>query len=90
MTDHEKRLPAEAWPPSEYITGMMDVLHWSVDGLANHANLHPRVIRDVLDDGAPITTAIADGLARAFGTSSELWTNLQAAHTVWRKEHVDE
>lgn len=71
--------PAEVFPPHEYIAELMQERGWTVHDLARAMGM-PAVEAAVVMTGAePISPLHARRLARAFGTSSTLWLNLQRA-----------
>lgn len=70
--------PAEAWPAASYILEEMNARSWSVPDLANAMGCDPAFVQNILD-GARLTAIDAERLAKAFGTSSDLWLNLDRA-----------
>ncbi len=81
MTDHGPfRLGAESSAPKELIKEELAARGWSIEQLAERAGLDVAVVRGVVDDGYWYQQSIAEGLGRAFGTSSGLWMNLQLSH----------
>ncbi len=71
----ESRKPACTFPLSDYIWEELGAREWTVDDLVDESELSGDQILSILN-GSPVTEAIAKGLARAFGTSHELWLNL--------------
>lgn len=55
----------------------------SVTDLAEHLGMTRANISRVLNGHAGITPALALKLAESFGTSAELWLNMQANHDLW-------
>lgn len=49
---------------------------WSTHDLADEAVVDYFELQDVIDGNIPISEPIAAGIAKAFGTSVELWLNL--------------
>ncbi len=67
---------AEVFPPSEFIREEMESRGWRVEDLAEQAGWTTALTSEVLS-GRRVTRLIAYGLGQAFGTSSQLWVNLQ-------------
>ena len=64
--------------PAEFIRDEMNTRGWSVTDLAQALDCHEEYAEHILA-GKRITGRDAEALAWAFGTSEELWINLQAA-----------
>jgi addiction module HigA family antidote len=64
--------------------------------LANHLHLSPREINQILQGQRAITAEIALRLARFFGTSEDVWMNLQSYYDLemakrqWQAQIVQE
>lgn len=92
MTD---RIPAEAWPVGHFLQDEMDARGWSVGDVASRmaSGYHARAVWTLTmelllhcsDTDMTIAGETADALGRAFGTSPELWINLNASYQKWRK-----
>jgi len=89
MTPDTEFTPAEVFPPSEYIEEEMNARGWSVEDLARRMGgnygvtvLSLQLLFAVQDTHLMLGEKTAKGLARAFGTSEALWTNLDAQ---WRR-----
>jgi len=79
------RRPAEVYAPYRFVQEESEIRRWSMGELEERSGLELTDLLDALT-GRPITEHIAAGLARAFGTSAELWLNLDAAY---RREASD-
>ena len=75
-----ERLPAEVWPAAEFVREFIDERGWSVAQLAEASGLSKRITGLVVSGDHMVTEEIAVALARAFGTSKELWINLEDAY----------
>jgi plasmid maintenance system antidote protein VapI/Icc-related predicted phosphoesterase len=64
-------------PPSKLIADELTARRWTIDDLAQRSGLTVKTIIEVLYQGEPVDETIADGLSLAFGTSINLWLNLQ-------------
>lgn len=65
--------------PKDIIREELEVRGWNAQILAHEAGWQPRLATEVLQ-GRRITRLLAIGLGQAFGTSEQLWVNLQAAY----------
>jgi plasmid maintenance system antidote protein VapI len=65
--------------PKDILREEIEVRGWNAQVLASEAGWTPRLAAEVLQ-GRRITRLLAIGLAAAFGTSEQLWVNLQAAY----------
>ena len=74
-TNRESRKSLHTYAVGDLLTEEMEERGWSVRDLADAAGLPVTTIESVLA-GPPINQTVANGLARAFGTSVELWLNL--------------
>ncbi len=81
---------AEAFPPGDFIREEMEAREWSQLDLADILDLQPSALNKLLGGQRKVTASIADKLAAAFGTSSELWMNLQTTFDLWQQDHRDE
>lgn len=85
-----KRIPAQCFPPGEYISDEIHARGWSVVNLASKMSRGKKVfseedVQNIINGTWKITPDIAFALRHAFGTSVELWTNLQSAYDEWAK-----
>jgi plasmid maintenance system antidote protein VapI len=65
--------------PKDIIREEIECRGWNAQILAHEAGWTPRLAAEVLQ-GRKITRLLAIGLGQAFGTSEQLWVNLQAAY----------
>ena len=72
--------PAEAFPPGEYLRDELDELGWTVTEFAGIIGRPVQDVSEILDAEKPIAPDMALSLSEAFGTSAEVWLNLQAAY----------
>ena len=74
-----RTLPAEAFLPGEYILDFLDARGWTQDDLAEVVGRSRAHINRLISGKTAINSSTANELADAFGTSPELWMNLQTA-----------
>ena len=76
-----KRDTAEAFPPGEYIQDELTERGWTYYKLVFELGMDRAEVLDLLAGRLRVTLEIARGLTKLFvGTSTETWTNLQAAY----------
>lgn len=73
------RIAAEAFEPGEYLRDELEERGWSQIELAEVLGRPPRLISEIISGKRAITPETAKGLAAAFGTSAQLWMNLETA-----------
>ena len=77
MTVH--KVPAEVFPPSEYIQDELDARGWSLDQFVIMAGLPAAEAKRLVKGDVRITPRLALALSRAFGSSGTLWYRLQTS-----------
>ena len=75
-----KLVPAEVFPPGEFIKEEIDARGWNQNDLAEILGRAPRDVSEIINGKRAITPATAKVLADAFGTSAELWMNLESSY----------
>jgi HTH-type transcriptional regulator/antitoxin HigA len=70
----------EAFSPGEYISEELEARGWSQLDLAEILGRPPQAVNEIIRAKRAITPDTARGLASAFGTSAQLWMNLQSAY----------
>ena len=75
-------IPAEAFPPGDYLRDEMAERGWSEKELAEMVRCPALVAGEIMGGRMQIDTEIARALGTALGTSAELWLNLQAAYNL--------
>lgn len=65
----------------------MEPLSLSVTQVAEALSISRKTLSAIINQRASVTSEIALRLSRAFGTSAELWLNLQIACTLWETAH---
>ncbi len=76
----EKALPAIPIPPGEIISHELDARGWTQKDLAEITGRPEPAISEIINAKKQITPETAIQLAEAFGTSPELWTNLEMTY----------
>jgi len=73
-------VPAQAFSPGEFLRDELEERGWTQDELAKIISRPPRLVSEMIAGKRGITPETAHELAAAFGTSAQLWMNLDAAY----------
>lgn len=84
----EERRPARVFPPAVFIREEMAARGWDAERLAKEMPYGIHVVRTLIDGRCPINELIAARLGNAFGTSTEVWLNLQRNYDKWHAEKI--
>ena len=79
-----ENVPAEVFPPGDFIREELEERNWTQEDLAAILGRPLRLVNEVISGKHGITPETATGLAAAFGTSPQLWLNLESAYQLWR------
>ena len=71
---------AETFAPSEYLRDELKERRWTVADLAEAIGQPVHAVAELLDQETAITAETARALSEAFGTTPEVWLNLQVAY----------
>ncbi|MGQ3055043.1 MAG: HigA family addiction module antitoxin [Roseateles sp.] len=74
------RVPAEVFPPGEFLREELEAREWSQQELADILDRPPRLISEIVAGKRAITPETAKGLGDAFGTSPDYWMNLESQY----------
>lgn len=83
------RLPAEVFPPGEFLREELEAREWTQQELADILGRPPRLISELISAKRTITPETARGLADAFGTSAEFWMNLESQYQLSKVKTAD-
>lgn len=76
--------------PGEILRDYTDATELSVTQIADKLHISRKVLSQILNGHAGISAEMAWKLSAAFGTSPELWVNLQQQYDLWQaKQRVD-
>jgi HTH-type transcriptional regulator/antitoxin HigA len=81
MTDNI--LPAIIAPPGEIISDELEARGWTQKDLAEIMGRPEQAINEIINGKKQITYETADQLGQAFGTSAEVWLNLELDYQLW-------
>lgn len=74
------RIPADVFPPGEFIKDELEARGWSQLDLAEVLGRPPKFVSELLSAKRQITPQAAAELAGAFGTDPQFWMNLESAY----------
>lgn len=74
----------EAFAPGEYIREELDARGWSQLDLADILGRPPQAVNEIINGKRSITPDTARALGEAFGTSAQMWMNLESAYQLAR------
>src|SRR5436309_12089363 len=75
------RIPAEVFPPGEFIRDELDARGWTQGDLAQIMDRPVQVVNELIAGKKQITPETAMGLAKAFGDDDALyWMNLDSVY----------
>ena len=83
-------IPAEVFPPGEYIRDELEARGWSQQDLALILGRPANAVSQIIAGKRSITPETAKGLAAAFGTSADFWMNLENAYQLSQVKADDE
>lgn len=79
-------VPAQVFPPGDFIREELDARGWSQADLARIVGRPAQAINMIVNGKKAITPQTAVELGEAFGTSAQLWLNLEASYRLSRVE----
>ena len=79
MSENE-RIPAEVFPPCDFIKEELEERGWTRETLAKEMDCSLKLVDEILANKRRVTLMIACMLGNAFGTGATFWCNLQASY----------
>lgn len=76
MSEH---VAAEAFPPGEFLRDELEARGWTQTEFAEMIGQSHRLVNELIAGKRAVTPETAHKLAAAFGTSAQLWMNLESA-----------
>ena len=83
------KAPAEVFPPGDFIREELEARGWSQRALAEILGRPIQAINEIVNGKKRITAETAKELALAFGTSADLWMNLENAYRLATADDAD-
>jgi HTH-type transcriptional regulator/antitoxin HigA len=85
------RIPAEVFPPGDFIRDELDARGWTQEDLAKIMDRPVQAINEIISAKKQITPDTAVGLAKAFGDDDALyWMNLESVYRLAQAKPADE
>ncbi len=81
---------AEAFPPGEYIEDELEARGWKQSDLAMILGRSRPKVNELIKGKRAITLRTAKELAAAFGTSAQVWLNLETQWQLWRDQTTED
>lgn len=88
--DNKQHIPVEVFPPGEFIRDELDARGWEQRDLAEIMGRPERVVSELVSGKRSLTAETAQQLGEAFGTSAQVWLNLESAHQLHKLGKPDE
>ncbi len=86
----KQSIPVEVFPPGEFIRDELEARGWEQRDLAEIMGRPERVVSELIGGKRSLTAETAQQLGEAFGTSAQVWLNLEAAYQLHRLGKPDE
>jgi HTH-type transcriptional regulator / antitoxin HigA len=83
------RSVAEAFPPGEFIREELEARGWTQEDLAEIIGRQPSIVSGLINGKRAVSPPIAADLAEAFGTTAQLWMNLESAYQLHSASRPD-
>lgn len=84
-----ERVPAEVFPPGEFIQEELGARGWSQSDLAEIMGRDAALVSSLVTGKRSVSPETARGLGAAFGTGATFWMNLEAAYRLSRVDRDD-
>lgn len=79
-----QRPVAQVFPPGEFLREELEARGWTQTDLAEILGWPLQAVNAIINGKKEITPETAIALGAAFGTSAELWLNLESAYRLWK------
>jgi len=81
-------VPAEVFPPGEFLKDELDARHWSQTEFAEIIGRPVRVVNEIIAGKKSITPETAKEISAALGTSAQFWLNLDSSYKLSKTDEV--
>ncbi len=85
-----ERIPAEVFPPGEFIKEELEARGWTQADLAEILGRPARLVSEIVGGKRAISPETAKGLGDAFGTGAQFWMNLESTYQLARVKDQDD
>ncbi|WP_417492875.1 HigA family addiction module antitoxin [Maricaulis sp.] len=83
------RMPAEAFPPGEFLRDELDARGWTQTEFAKLIERPVRLVNEIIHGKRGVSPETALDFAAAFGTSPQYWLNLESSYQLFKAGMVD-
>jgi HTH-type transcriptional regulator/antitoxin HigA len=83
-----ERIPAEVFPPGEFIQEEIEARGWSLTDLAALMAYPTNLVCELISGEREITPETAEALGKAFHTGAQFWMNLERSYRLSLVEPV--
>ncbi len=83
-------VPAEVFPPGEFIKEELEARGWTQMDLAEILGRPFQLVNEILAGKRAISPETAQGLGEAFGTGAQVWMNLESTYRLSRTKPRDD
>jgi len=80
----EERIPAEVFPPGEFLADELETRGWTQSEFAGIIRRPAKLVNEIIAGRKTITPETAREFAAALGTSPQFWLNLENAYQLWK------
>jgi HTH-type transcriptional regulator/antitoxin HigA len=81
--------PAEVFHPGEFLKDELEARGWTQGQFAKVIGRPLQVVNEIVNGKKRVTADTAKAIGAAFGTSAELWVNLQATYDLHTADEAD-
>ena len=85
-----ERIPAEVFPPGEFLKDELDARGWTQTEFAEIIGRPMRAVNEIVLGKRAVTAETAQEIGAALGTSAQLWMNLETSYRLSRLAPVEE
>ncbi len=82
------RQPAEVLHPGKYLLDELNARGWTQIEFAEILSRPVQHVNKIINGKRGVTARTAKEFAAAFGTSPQLWTNLDTAYKLWKTNNA--
>lgn len=75
-----ERISSIPFHPGEFIAEELVERSWNVTDLANKTGIQPDWLHSIIKGDSDLTVGCCEKIGMAFGTSAEMWVNLQNSY----------
>ena len=85
----QKLKPAEVFPPGEYLRDELEARGWTQKQFARIISRPLQTVNGIINGKVAVTAQTAKEFAAAFGTTADLWMNLQSSYALFIEPDAD-